>query len=364
MRITKLPARSSVFGQPIEKGYSILSSVSNFFLYLSPYGQGLIEYTLTSADHRELPLFLEEAIMNGGWGRDRRVTANYTLYIYPSYEVDASGEMEDLDPLIDLDRILGVVIGAVLTQEDPSVPVTDFPLNAILKDSLYYPSSATDGGIIKYCNENFRDEQFSQNLINSFVYADYALGFGNNTGDAYLRARLNNFSGYHVLFTKELRPEDLLPQGALYMPQGIDRERYKFWQDQWTPFARWTVYELDDYDNADWGPERFSLLFLGAEGIAAYSGLYLSRGITPKALAIIQPGHAFGMNWTNFRDPEGPLAEAVRHGRSMPEYIFCGGMDGGGPQYLSWPDYHEIGIIHPYRTDNYTGTVFIYKLSE
>ncbi len=56
--------------------------------------------------------------------------------------------------------------------------------------------------------------------------------------------------------------------------------------------------------------------------------------------------------------------DAVRHGRTMPDYIFSGGMDGGGVQYLRWPGYHEIGIICPYRTDNYTGTVLIYKLNE
>ena len=363
MRVTKLSAGASVFGQPIEKGYSILSSVSNFFLYLSVWENGNVGFTLTSADHRELPFFLEEAIAEGGWRMNSRITANFTFDISPLYDIEELEGMEGPDPPVELDQILGVLMGAVLTQEDPDVPATDFPLKAILQDSLYYPSSATDGGIIKYCNERFRDDLILSNHINSFVYADYALGFGDDPGDAYLQARLNDFRGYHVLFSKELKPEDLLPQGELYMPPGIDWERYDATRVLWTPFARWTVYELDDYDDTEHGPERFSLLFIGGEGIATYSGLYLSRGITPRALAIIQPGHGFGFNWTDFGDPEGPMAEVVRHGRSMPEYIFSGGMDGGGIQYLRWPGYRQIGTIHPYRTDDYTGTVLIYKFS-
>ena len=56
-----------------------------------------------------------------------------------------------------------------LTEED--VLNGALPLNKILQNSLYYPSSWFDGGVVKYCNENFRDKD-----INSFVYGYFHTG--------------------------------------------------------------------------------------------------------------------------------------------------------------------------------------------
>ena len=137
----------------------------------------------------------------------------------------------------------------------------------------------------------------------SFVYADYG------TGEDTLIENLDGFLGYHLFATRELNPEDLAADQKLEMPQGIDMQDYLRYQDVWQrPFARWAVFERDDNRDDQHGPERFSLLFLGSEGVATYAALYLRYNITPKAIALIQPGHAFGLNWTNFWDWNGPLA--------------------------------------------------------
>lgn len=225
-------------------------------------------------------------------------------------------------------------------------------LKEIIRDSLYYPSCAADGGIIKYCNENF--DEFS---IRNFVYADYGYG------EEKLLRSINGITGYHVTKNVSLKPDEFLPKGAIFMPSSISKEEYLSQHDIWKePFARLFVLERDE-GFGDWhGPSRFTLLYIGGEGVATYSGLYLSNGITPKAVAIIQPGAAFGGNWTRYQEPGAPFHEVVMHGETVPEYIFYGGISvQWGYGDFTWPGYHMTGIIRPYVTDNYSGEVTIWR---
>lgn len=217
-----------------------------------------------------------------------------------------------------------------------------FPLKAILQDSLYYPACDIDGELIRYCNLHF--DRLS---ICSFVYADYA------AGRERLMDNLDTFLGYHLVATRVLNPLEVGADKGFPMPKGINSEEYRRYQDQWQSFGQWAVYERDEGYGRDHGPERFSLLYLGAEGVAAYAGLYLNNNITPKGMAIIQPGHAFGFNWTNFTDPNGPLTRTMKLGRSMPEYLFYGGNGLHGYNQLPWPGYEQID-----RRDHYYPTVF------
>ena len=212
----------------------------------------------------------------------------------------------------------------------------DFPLKSLLKDSLYYPSCDIDGELIRYCNMHF-----DQLGICSYVYADYG------TGRERLESHLKDFRGYHLVASRILTREDIGADKHFQIPDGIDIQEYLRYYDGTPPFAEWVVYQRDAEFNNHHGPIRFSLLFLGAEAIATYCGLYVANDITPKALAIIQPGHAFGGNWTNFRDPDGPMTQALFMGRSLPEYIFNGGYCHDYYD-LPWPWYRRIDMVSPY----------------
>ena len=217
-----------------------------------------------------------------------------------------------------------------------------FPLKQILQDSLYYPACNIDGELIRYGNMHFNHLR-----ICSYVYADYA------AGKEQITANLDSFLGYHLIATRELSPTDVGADKGFPIPEGIDLEDYRQYQDMWQAFGQWAVYERDDNYGDNHGPIRFSLLYLGAEGVAAYSGLYLSNNITPKGMAIIQPGHAFGFNWTNFTDPNGPLSITMKMGRSMPEFVFYGGYGLHSYNQLPWPGYEQID-----RKDHYYPAVF------
>ena len=218
----------------------------------------------------------------------------------------------------------------------------EFPLKSLLRDSLYYPSCDIDGELIRYCNRHF-----DQLEICSFVYADYA------AGRERLMENIDTFRGYHLLATRELGPADVGANKHLEIPKGINFDDYGRYRDHWQPFGQWAIYERDGNYGSDHGPIRFSLLYLGAEGVAAYYGLYINNKIIPKGLAIIQPGHGFGLNWTDFTDPDRPLTRTMMMGRSMPEYIFYGGLGFHGYNELPWSGFKRID-----RVDHYYPTVF------
>ena len=61
--------------------------------------------------------------------------------------------------------------------------------------------------------------------------------------------------------------------------------------------------ERDDDFGEDHGPERFSLLYVRGEGVATFAGLYAANKVSPKALAIIQPGQVLRPVSTNSLNP-------------------------------------------------------------
>ena len=225
-----------------------------------------------------------------------------------------------------------------------------FPLTGLLRDSLYYPACDIDGELIRYCNLHYSNLQ-----ICSYVYADYM------TGDARLIENLDRFLGYHLVAHRRLSRSDVGADKPILMPDFINAEEYRRFKSDWKPFAHWGVLERDEEYDERHGPKRFSLLFLGAEGVAAYTGLYQTNNITPKAIALIQPGHAFGGNWTNFFDWEAPLARTVCNGESMPDFFFFGGVGYHGYNNCPWPGYIMMDRVEHYYPNYLDSTLTVWE---
>ena len=240
-----------------------------------------------------------------------------------------------------------------LTQED--VLNGDLPLDEILQNSLYYPSSWFDGGVVKYCNENFRDKD-----INSFVYCDYAPEEDDLVGRVE-----GGFRGYHVfahrtVVATEIGAEELLPIDFEMNPEEERLFYETFHPAPQNGYCHWFVMERDEEFGEDHGPQRFSLLYVRGEGVATYVGLYLNRNVSPRVVAIIQPGHGFGGNWTNFEDTDSCLYRLMKaSGAGMPEYIFNGGI-GNSYADLGWPEYEFVEQISGYYYPGY-GSMAIYR---
>jgi hypothetical protein len=208
------------------------------------------------------------------------------------------------------------------------------PLIELLDNSFYYPSCGFDGEIIKHYSQH----------IQSFIYCDYA------RGEAELINQLETFYGYQLLGHRSVQKIELIPQGwQMQLPPDFDiREYYKYRDVFEKPFAHWAVYErLEKFDDNN-GPKKFSLLYIGGEGVATYQALYWANKKTANAVAIIQPGTGSGFNWTDFRDKNGALAWVImKNLYGTPDTIFYGGI-GNGYDDFNWKEYQFEERIQPY----------------
>lgn len=193
-----------------------------------------------------------------------------------------------------------------------------FPIKQLLKNSLYYPACGLDGGIIKFCNTA------GKNLnIKSFVYCDYGIG------EESFKENQNTFHGYHVLGTRNIKKEELIPNGwEQQIPTTLNLNNYFRYQDSWKPFVNWTIYQRNPDVKENHGPKKFSLLYIGGEGVATYQALYWSNQIAAKALAIIRPGTGFGGNWTDFTTGYNELEWVIENNPvGNPRFIFASSLD-------------------------------------
>lgn len=235
-----------------------------------------------------------------------------------------------------------------LEKVDPdTIDHVPFPLQDILDDSLYYPASGFDGDPVRY---------FSGNVF-SFIYADYSVT-RKDLSDALANP---GFRGYEIIATRDVRSEELVPhRWSPLLPKlvdPVDRRRAVGIQK---PFCVWVVLQRLASFSAEHGPRRISLLFLCGEGVASYQALYAANRSRPAVLAIIQPGHGFGNNWTNFENPNEALAEVVLgNPAGHPKFLLFGGI-GKRKFYenVCWPEYSSfVGYLRK----GGKGTIGIWK---
>jgi hypothetical protein len=168
-----------------------------------------------------------------------------------------------------------------------AMATSDFPSKKALEHSLYYPAAGFDG----------RSVQFLGGFIHSFVYVDY--GEEQSAVDAEIQQP--GFLGYHLAASKHLNERDLAPNGWSPQVPSQYRDQMKRFADMRTcgfvrgPFANWYIFDRDGDRAEDHGPLRFSLVYLCADGVAAYHALYWQNHIAPEVLTIIQPGTGFGV---------------------------------------------------------------------
>jgi hypothetical protein len=204
----------------------------------------------------------------------------------------------------------------------PSVE-TRLPIDDLLAGSVFYPACAMDG----------RPVQYLGGYSHSFVYVDCAIPKN------VLIEGLNTFKGYRPFSWRYVEKEELcfrpfkpiLPDPSERNPRDLDIP------PTFIPYALWAIYErLPDYPESH-GPERFSLLFSGGEGVAAFQSLYYSNESTPSIVVLIK-SDAFTGNWTNFLQPRQIFARSViQNAAGIPQYIFV--EERSSPP---WPSYTKL----------------------
>lgn len=204
----------------------------------------------------------------------------------------------------------------------------EFPIQAILKDSLYYPASGFDGDPIKHLLGTFL----------SYIYVDYA-----RSHDLLLQEiKGRGFKGYRMLGWRAVTRQELVPHG--WTPQyptredGDPRSGYRWAKP---PFCDWCVFERLPELSEEYGPYRFSLMFVGGDGVATFQALYLANHAAPRGVAIIQDGYGFGFNWTAFTNRNRILARSVMESPyGQPKVLLNGGWsDINSYMHPIWPEY-------------------------
>lgn len=195
-----------------------------------------------------------------------------------------------------------------------------FPLDDILKDSLYYPASRTDGRPIRLCNTSWR-----RLGVLSFVYCDFDMSVEEFIADT------RTMHGYHLLGYRRLAPPEYIPSGwsLEFCPAPGTARQGGYW-DSFLGHggpehgACWAVFERDARMSPVHGPERLSVLYVCGEGLATFQQLYCARGIAPKMLCFIQCW-GFAGNWTDFSAVGAPFHRTLRKYReSTPEWLCFG----------------------------------------
>ena len=181
------------------------------------------------------------------------------------------------------------------------------PIEQLLRDCLFYPDSGLDGEIIRSCNRSF-----DRDRIVSFIYADPAVCRQDFLDE------MDSFTGYKILATQAFKDEDF----------GIDHSPVSSSRAQ--PFSQWIVYQRLPGYGAEFGPERFSLLFFGggdADGVFMFNSLFVSRRMAPKAF----------VSKTYLNEDHNPYADAFDSGL-YPELIYVF-EDNPGEDELPWASY-------------------------
>lgn len=172
---------------------------------------------------------------------------------------------------------------------------------------VFYPGSGTDGQPVQFFG--------SRHAAHCFVFADYGI-----TMDHVLRElgeAGHPFAGYQSAGRVELSERDLTPSGWVPHIQPQDAPRGSLAPGG--PYGFIEVLERRPGFDDTHGPKRLAILFLCADGVAAYDALFCQVKAKPP-FAIVLQDHVYGGNWTWF-GRGGSLEQLASTTQRLPEFL-------------------------------------------
>jgi hypothetical protein len=202
------------------------------------------------------------------------------------------------------------------------------PLRKLLADSLFYP----------YCGLDTKPIQALAGNVLSFEYADAA-----NKLSGALAVRMD---GYQLLAGREVQVAEWWPAGwTPLVPLANQHDEPIWFGPRPTPlYCNWAVFERHYDRAAGRGPRRLSVLYLAADGVAAFRSFYSANELAPKAVAIIRSRGGINANGSAHEDPCKALPRRVlEHPHGQPEWVLFGGC-GPAVDYprCCWPGYRRL----------------------
>ena len=192
---------------------------------------------------------------------------------------------------------------------------------------LFYPACGFDWGAIRSLSDR----------CNLFLYCDWHMTLGDmkhemsqvSMGNPALNSLQCDWENRVALEACDLTMAPVSASPSILRPgeYGQYRDCHENFANK-TPWCR-LVPAIHTVN----GQQRMlDLIFLCAEGVAAYLQVFNAQRIAPRYLCINNCGAGFGFNWTDFRFYDMPLGRAVRDNPSTPEFLIHG--DGAT---VDWP---------------------------
>jgi len=225
---------------------------------------------------------------------------------------------------------------------------SDDPINFsnVFKDSIYYPACGFDSDVMSLC----------MGYSHNFIYVDnlclwYQVGKervyefinSSNTFGAFNRVYQREFSKSELIGGYPFKKEQ--PQYADGNPDyGLTPKEF---------FAILTIFEPKKgnktFSHSDRSTklhvyEPLAFLYVCDDGCFSYENFYYSHNVIPRGIAIIQPGDAFGGNWTSYYARDKIFGRIVMsHPAGIPDILISGGRDsrGGNFRRVVWSEYSK-----------------------
>lgn len=172
---------------------------------------------------------------------------------------------------------------------------------------VFYPGSGTDGQPVQYFG--------SRHAAHCFVLVDYGV-----TRDHVLHElgpEGHPFAGYARIGQVNVEATDLTPEGWVPHVRPEDAPSGPLAADGSYAFIQ--VLERDAGLDDAHGPKRLAILFLCADGVAAFDALFC-QAKSRAPFAVVLQDHGWGDNWTNF-GRGGVLDQLAQKTGRLPEYL-------------------------------------------
>ena len=178
--------------------------------------------------------------------------------------------------------------------------------------TVYYPGSGFDGQPVALFN--------AARAAHGFVYVDYGVSRADLIGEI----RTDGFRGYEPVRRADLSPADFGAEATPPDPARMRSRPIGLLKGE-PPYAFLQLFRRQDGIPEGHGAPFFAVLFLFADGHAAYEAIYLRREAARPPFAVILQDHGFGGNWAPFGDG-GPLQGlAARSGRGPDHLLVAAG---------------------------------------
>ena len=169
---------------------------------------------------------------------------------------------------------------------DPRCPgkTSDLIRSFLHSRVIFYPGSGQDGSAVQFFNE--------ANAAHCFLYVDYMM-----TRDAVEHElQHHGFKGY-VSIARMTVTESEIGAGNWTPHLRPDEVEYRFQPVQ--PYAFLEILEKRD-DAQVAGGNRLAIMFLAADGHAAYDAIFCQTNSALAPFGLIAQDHGFGGNWSDF----------------------------------------------------------------